>query len=363
MASLRKTSVTLKTIAKEANCSIAVASTVLNGSHGNTKVSEEMRNHLLGIAKRLEYHPNSASRNLKRGNSRTLGVYVQPKTWRDLSNSYEIAIFKGVEQAARKFGYDLLVLNLCSSNFPEICGRRIREKQIDGVVLIHCDSGSTWIDELLDISPNVVAIDYSEHHPRLCRVEFDNYAAVRLATMRLLELGHRRIGFVASCIENPENDAQIRKNAYLSLRQELGIDLDDSLVFDIERCPRRISLEEHYCQAEGVEAFHYFHSTPKPPTAIIAYNILAGVSFIFEAQRQGVRIPDELSVICTDNSVSTDFLSPAPAVVDHRLSEMGNAGIELLLELIEGRASIPCVRKIQPLLIPGETLKNCALNT
>ena len=93
--------VTLKTVAATAGCSIAVASTVLNGSRGNTKVSDAMRRRILELAAELGYHPNFASQSLKTRRSMTLGIYVQPKSWRSLSNDYEMAIFRGVEQAAR----------------------------------------------------------------------------------------------------------------------------------------------------------------------------------------------------------------------------------------------------------------------
>ena len=139
----KQSNVTLKTVALYANCSTAVASTVLNGSRGNTKVSEEMREHVLAVARELDYYPNYASRNLKSGRSQTLGIYVQTKEWRGLSFDYEMSIFKGIEHTARELGYDLLALNISSGNLPKICADRLREKRIDGVILIHCDPTRT----------------------------------------------------------------------------------------------------------------------------------------------------------------------------------------------------------------------------
>ena len=68
----RKNNVTLKTVAETAGCSIAVASTVLNGARGNTKFSASVRQRILDVAAELGYHPNFASRSLKTRRSMTL---------------------------------------------------------------------------------------------------------------------------------------------------------------------------------------------------------------------------------------------------------------------------------------------------
>ncbi len=358
MIAERQHSVTLKTVAQAAKCSTAVASTVLNGSRGNTKVSDETRRHVLEVARRLDYRVNHASRSLRTNRSFTLGVYVQPNEWRELSNQYEMAIFKGIERAARESGYDLLVLNISSRNLPEICAQRLRAKQIDGVLLLHCDPGAPWIDQLLAASSCVVAVDYTADHPQLNRVEFDNRAAIRMAAEELYRHGHRRIGFLGSSLAEPEFDARLRETAFRELVKELGLDPSPELIFNCHNTPRPVTKQEPYCRIEGVEALHYFAALPEPPTAILSYNTQAAVHLLREAENRGIAIPARFSVIGVDSSDLLDFARPRLTVVDHCLPKLGGAAVKLLVEAVEGTLGPqPAVRRFGPALIPGESIR------
>lgn len=348
----KKNNVTLKTIAESARCSTAVVSTVLNASRGNTKVGEKTREKILRVARELEYCPNYASRSLKANCSKTLGIYVQPKPWRQLANHYEMSIFRGIEQAARDFGYDILILNISAEGLPDICKERLKERRIDGVLLLHCDPEEPWIDALLDVSPNVMAFDVNRSHPRLNRVDFDNREALFLAVRTLMERGHRRIAFAGSCLEHPSNDAVSRESSFLEAVRTCG--LTDQYLFHRSNSPVDVQEEETYCQVEGREAIRYFHSLPEPPDSVIAYNALVGVSLAQEAARLGIAIPADLSVVTIDNPLFAEYLSPRLTAIDHPLSEMGYEGTRELIRLIRGEVSMtPVVRTLGPVLIEG----------
>lgn len=352
MQSTPKKNITLKTIATAANCSTAVVSTVLNGSRGNTKVSEQMRKQVLEVAKALDYRPNFASRSLKSNRSNTLGIYVQPKQWRQLSNSYEMMIFRGIEQAARECNYDLLVLNISSQNLPKICADRIREKRIDGVLLIHCDPDAEWIRQLLDVSSNVVQFDTVSYDERLNTINFDNQAAIHMAVDHLTSLGHTRIGYVSSCLPTPESDISLRETSFRELVQDHP-ELE-TIIFNRDNCPISLTLSDHFCQAEGREAIRYFRQLTNPPTAIITYNSLVGLSLFREAKQLGIAIPEQLSLISIEKY--PDFGDEQLSVIDHPLTEMGYAGTELLVQHLQSTTVLPPFQKVfQPTLLPGAT--------
>ncbi len=353
----KKKNITLKTIAEAAQCSTAVVSTVLNASRGNTKVSDRMREKILTVARTLDYTPNYASRSLKANCSRTLGIYVQPKPWRQLANSYEMSIFRGIEQAARDCGYDILVLNISAENLPDICKERLKERRIDGVLLLHCDPGEPWIDALLDISSNVMAFDINQDHPRLNRIDFDNRGAIFLAVETLFHRGHRRIAYAGSGLEHPTNDAVLREQYFLEAVHELG--LPDHLIFNASNCPVRLSETETYCQTEGREAIRYFHRLSERPDAIVTYNSLVGISLLQEAKELNISVPEELSILTVDNVQFPEFFRPMLTVVDHPLTEMGYEGVRELIRLIQGETKkSPVVRVFGPVLKEGFSVAN-----
>ena len=234
----KKNNVTLKTVAETAGCSIAVVSTVLNGARGNTKFSASVRQRILDVAAELGYHPNFASRSLKTRRSMTLGIYVQPKRWRSLSNDYEMAIFRGAEQAARDRRYNLLVLNISSRELPESCAEKIAEARIDGVILIHSDSNAEWIDRLLQVSTNIVAIDQPDAQTGRRRVVFDTRAALELAVKELVKAGHRRIGFAGGCLAELPRDSFLREEAFRACQRNGLCDSDPALTSTGKRACR-----------------------------------------------------------------------------------------------------------------------------
>ncbi|NMD86327.1 LacI family transcriptional regulator [Victivallis vadensis] len=350
--------ITLKMISEKAGCSISSVSTVLNNSRGNSVVGDKTRRHILAIANELGYRPNFASRSLKTHRSRTVGVYVQPQLWRSLGNNYERQIFKGIEEAAFERNYDILVLNLSSRALPQVCEARLGEGRIDGLLLLHADREAEWIDRLCDASDCVVAVDCCFDSNRLSRILFDNDAAIRLAVSHLAQLGHRRIGFAGVCTRDALEEAPDREAPFRAATAEFGLDRAPELIFNIDNCHPPIPPEGQRCQLEGIQALHYFRSLPEPPTAVVAYNSLAGLSLMREALATGLRVPQDLSIIGVDDHELIHFFQPMLTVIDHPLQEMGRAGAQLLIDLIEDRETSPAVRVFAPALLPGSSCRS-----
>ena len=158
---------------------------------------------------------------------------------------------------------------LRSRNLPDICAEKIAESRIDGVILIHTDSNAEWVDRLLRVSSNVVAIDQPADQLGLSRIVFDNRAAIELAVKTLTDLGHHRIGFIADCTTEG-CDSILREKAFVACGQQGLIDPDPYLIFNRTKCIPRLSIDERYCELEGERGFRYLMSLPEPPTAISA---------------------------------------------------------------------------------------------
>ena len=347
----KRANVTLKTVAETAGCSIAVASTVLNGSRGNTKVSDPMRRKILGLAAELGYHPNSASQMLKTRRSTTLGIYVQPKSWRSLSNDYEMAIFRGVEQAARDRNYNLLVLNISSRNLPDICAEKIAESRIDGVILIHSDANAEWVDRLLRVSSNVVAIDQPADQFGLSRIVFDNRAAVELAAAKLAELGHRRILQVDQQITIRGARQSLHHNLW-SIGQYMrshydGIEVnDESFLLDVPQ----FGLPHHAVR----DGLLHFKELWNYSLIICPLSIYWGVASAL-ADR-GVKVPEEMSILTVGDRLEAEFYRPRPTIFCESLRETAFKVFDLLRRCEQSEDLPPQTVKIPFELVDGETL-------
>ncbi|MAX23770.1 MAG: hypothetical protein CMJ19_04625 [Phycisphaeraceae bacterium] len=353
---------TLKDVAKLSNCSIAVVSTVVNNAKGNTLVSNEMRQRVNQAARELGYRAHFASRTLKEKCSRTLGVYFPPVPWAGAGYGYEGAMIRGVEKACREFNYDLLLVNMAGDNDAQSCMDKFAESRIDGLVLMNVDDQHDWLPRLLDISSNVVAVDYSGCVDQLHAMLFDNRAAVRQAIEHLAELGHRRIGFVSSCKARVHQDTFERKLAFIDTVKQMGLDDDDQLIFDTRFLGRVIEPEEECCMVEGQQAADHFLSMgDKRPTAILAYNDLSAVACMHRMMAQQVRVPNDICIMGIDDAELCQRVYPTLTSISHPLPEMGYAAASFLIkrsapELRKTSQGSQVVRQIfAPTLIPRQS--------
>lgn len=352
----RTKAVTLKMVAERADCSVSLVSAALNNARGTSVVSEKTRAHIRAIAADMGYRPNYWSRSLKTRRSRALGVYVQPKPWSGAAGAYEMAMLRGVEAAAADHAYDIVLLNMSSRHLPAICRERLAESRIDGVLLMHADHAAAWIDELAALDPRVVAVDCCAGNEALSRIAFDDYAAVVLAVEHLAAHGHRRIGFIGRCTERGTFDSPDRETPFRDAVRRLGLDDDPGLVVDRHTVPESIDHNGGYCQREGLVGVRALLTRPRPPTAVLVYNHLAGVYALRGAQRMGLRVPEELSVMCIDHSEVVEYFDPLLTRVDHPLTRMGRAGAEMLIELVERRDAGAQCRVFPPAILPGESV-------
>ncbi len=324
--------ITLKDVARVANCSTAVVSTVINKARGNTLVSHAMRRRVEKAASDLGYRPNFASRSLVRKRSSTFGIYIAPGPWSGPGFGYEGEILKGIEPAARAQGYDLLLINLTGNQTPDACLEKFAERRIDGLLLLHAEPDSPWIGELAGAGHSLVAIDYPHPQPGLSVISFDNNAVSVLAVRHLLELGHRRIGFLGSCRDPVNRDAAIRQASFIHEMRQRGLDVEPEWIFDVRRIDRPLRPDEAVCQLEGAMGAAHIRKLGKAgPTAWVAYGDLPAVTTVTQLQQSGLRVPDDLSIVGVDDSEWCGMISPALTSVRHPLREMGRRAVELLI--------------------------------
>lgn len=329
---------TLKDVAKLSDCSIAVVSTVVNNAKGNTLVSDEMRSRVSQAARDLGYRAHFASRTLKEKRSRTLGIYFPPLPWTGAGYGYEGAMIRGVEQACRELDYDLLLVNMNGGQDSQVCMDKFAESRIDGLVLMNINDAfdHQWVEKLLKLNNNVVAVDYCGRMDHLNAMQFDNATAVRVALEYLQSIGHRRIGFLGSCKERLHEDTVERQQAFGELTEELDLATDSRLIFDHTILGRTVAPDEDTCQIEAEAGAKYFASLGDDrPTAIMGYGDLVAIAMMHQFMAMGIQTPRDISIVGVDDTELCRRVYPTLTSVYHPLPEMGYEAAKYLI----GRSS------------------------
>lgn len=327
MAQLTK-KVTLKDIAQHIGCSKAVVSTVLNQSKGNTGASQQMRDKIQQVALDLGYRPNFSSQALAKQRTQTFGAYIPPQPWGSIGSNYESVIFRGIEKACQELDYDLLIFNRFGDLRQENCLEKLYQHRVDGLLLIHAQSGSDYLKDFIKTGVPIVGVDYSNPEPEIDAITFDNAGAIHQAMNHLVALGHTRIGYIGAPSKHIVPDHIIRRDNYIQALQRVGLPMNQEWIFD-ENHPQFIA-QQNDSTLHPTTQFYLNLPADKRPTAVIVFNDLTAVELIQDLTDQDIKIPNDLSVVSVDDSAICRMIRPRITSMQHPLEAMGYRATQLL---------------------------------
>lgn len=308
---------TMKDVAEKANVSTATVSRALMNPE---KVSQSTRSRVEQAAIEVGYLPQLAGRNAKRNESRTILVIVP-----DICDPFFSEIIRGIEVTAASHGYLVLIGDCAHQNQQEkTFVNLIVTKQIDGMLLL----GSRLpfdasIEEQRNLPPMVMANEFA---PELAlpTVHIDNLTAAFDAVNYLHELGHQRIGCIAGPEEMPL--CHYRLQGYVQALRRCGITVD----------PHYIARGD-FTFAAGGNALRQLMSLPQPPTAVFCHSDVMALGALSWAKRQGMKVPDDLSIIGFDNIALAEFCDPPLTTIAQPRYEIGREAMLLLLDQMQGQ--------------------------
>jgi LacI family transcriptional regulator len=319
--------VTIGDVARRAGVGRGTVSRVLNNK---PNVDPATRARVQAVIDELDFVPSAAARRLSLGRSLTVGVVVP-----FLTRPSVVERLRGIELSLVALGLDMITMNVESSERRDTVLRTIaRPERIDGLILM---SITPHEDELARIqSTGLPLILLDAHHRSVPRVVMDDVDGGRIAARHLLELGHRRFGFVGDVPRPGFGFASSRlrlQGVERALREE-GLAIRDD----------HLGLAEHSRQnarasAEGILA------GPNRPTAIIAASDTEAIGVLEAAASLGLEVPGDLSVIGYDDVEAADFVGLT--TIHQPLSESGERAVARLDALIEGRDEGP-LREVMP---------------
>ncbi|NLB68356.1 MAG: LacI family transcriptional regulator [Lentisphaerae bacterium] len=320
----------LKDIADKVGCSIAVVSYVVNNSAGNISCSPELREHILSVAEELEYTQHYASRALKKQRSYNIGIYIPEYTVFDAAFNREREIISGAESVCDKSSYELVVI-MDDNDSPDIkCNLKFNSHRIDGLIALHANNNSGWIERLAASDKNIVAVNYYGS-AGVDVVNFDQVEASRLAVLELAKFSHRRIG----CIGSPGNmsgeDSALRLEGFKKAFTEIGLHIDPSMIFMPDG-----NLDLH--QSAANIASRIMAMPPEQrPTAIIGFSETSLLLVLNELVLNGIRMPEDISMIGIDDSPLCQFFSPELSCVKQPFRKLGMFAAERAIKIAEER--------------------------
>ncbi len=307
---------TIADVARRAGVGVGTVSRVLND---RPNVDPGTRARVLAAIDELDYAPSSSARRLSLGRTQTIGVVVP-----FLTRPSVVERLRGIEGALVRHGLDMVVFNVETAERRDVVlEEHASRRRVDGLILVSIAPHETELDRLRRSRLPVILID--AHHRRLPRVVVDDVGGGGLAARHLIELGHTRMGFVGDIPVPGFGFASSRlrlRGAERALR-EVGLAIPAD----------RIRMGMHSRQ---VARFHaeWLLDQPQRPTAIFAASDTEALGVLEAAERAGLAVPRDLSVIGYDDIEAADY--SGLTTIHQPLEETGERGVELLIGMIEG---------------------------
>ncbi|MFH1487723.1 MAG: LacI family DNA-binding transcriptional regulator [Pseudomonadota bacterium] len=304
----------IKDVARKSGVSIATVSRVVNSSEH--RVSAETRERVLQAIKELDYRPNALAQGLIMKRSMTVGIIIP-----DISNPYYAEIVRGIQDVADRTGYAVMLQNTDRKKERIIkCIQLLREKRADGIIfsggILH---GFETLSTLRELSQRVVVI--GRHEVDFPAVRVDNILGAAQAVQHLIDLGHRKIGFISGSRMSTTSVDRLR--GYRNSLAQFGVPYESARVRQGNLTP-----ESGYLAAKTLL------DQKERVTAIFAANDLMAYGVINAAKEQGLRVPEDLSVIGFDNIPLSGYFDPPLTTVEIPMYDLGVAAMEMLADLI-----------------------------
>ena len=320
--------ISIAEVAKTAGVSTTTVSRVINAV---STVSEDNRKKVHEAIKKLKYRPNPSAQRLASGRANTIGLII-PRFEGIFHSYYALQVIKGIGIGTERIRCDLLLHITDGKSF-------VNPSAVDGVIFIDVDGCEELLDRTIDEGIHAVVINhYIEELPVSC-VAIDNRTAAEGVVDYLVRLGHKEIATITG-----------------DLKTQAGLDRFDGFVKAMKA--RQLPLRDDYIRfgdfsiSSARSAAEALLTMPDRPTAVFAASDEMALELINVALAKGIRVPEELSVVGFDDNPIAAHGRVALTTVRQPLWEMGQKGLEILLQRMRSKTQNPT-----KLLLPTELIE------
>jgi LacI family transcriptional regulator len=307
--------VTITAIAREAGVSVPTVSRVVNG---RSDVAPETRARVEELLRQYGYRRRTSAPGER--------AALLDLVFNDLDSPWAVEIIRGVEEVAHAAGVGTVISAIHDrAGAARQWMTNLRARASDGVILVTSVLEPVLHKELHRLGVPIVVVDPAGA-PALNAptIGATNWAGGLAATEHLLELGHRRIGFIAGpprllC-------SRARLDGYRAALESAGMPVDEAL-----------TVPGDFYHESGFTGCDKLMRLPDPPTAVFAASDQMAMGAIEALRRRGLRVPQEVSVVGFDDLPEMRWSAPPLTTVRQPLAEMGKVAARTVLRQARGK--------------------------
>jgi len=309
--------VSIKDIAKAAGVS---PSTVSRALSDHPRISTETKVRIHGLAEEMGYIPSLLARSLVTRDTATIGVVIT-----SVSDPFLAHLVTSIEEVAQEQGYSVLMSSsyLDPDRELEVVGA-FHGRRTRGIIVIGSQIDTGYV-QMHDRFPLPVVLTNCRAYPY--SVSTDNLAGARQAVEHLVQLGHRKIAYIANRHSRRSNSDRLQ--SYQQVLAANGIPVDEDLIIEGDGTLRG-----------GSVAAQILLSRSQPPTAVFCFNDMTAIGVFSSLQQARIRVPEEMSVVGFDDVEFATHCHPRLTTIRQPTNLMGQRLIHMLLALIQDQEGV-----------------------
>jgi DNA-binding LacI/PurR family transcriptional regulator len=311
-------SVTMAEIARLCGTTKMTVSRVFAGRPG---VSEALREKVLKQATRLKYEVNQQASSFSSNRVNFIGLVTPFEGL--LGSRYFQRVVEGLNRGLGNHPHDLVLFDMLSPNFEsgDKLERVWRQRKVDGFVILAPHTTDQFIRPLAESGVPLVVVGEVDPGHGVASITADDEQGVRMAIEHLAGYGHKLIAYVGG----PEmlSSAQRRLASYRETMENVGLEVKESMV-----------MPGNYTMRSGREAGAKLFRAKRRPTAVFAANDDMALGVMQAAMAEGLRVPEDVSVVGFDDLAEAAEYWPALTTVHQPIRRIGLVASNLLLAQI-----------------------------
>jgi DNA-binding LacI/PurR family transcriptional regulator len=232
-------------------------------------------------------------------------------------------------------GYNLFICISEHSAKEDIAAfESLVDHNVDGIIVATRSNheGDERLSEIADSGVPIVVVGRDFKHDSVDAISADNFNGGFEATQHLIDLGHKRIGFIGAAFENRSRLKRLQ--GYLAALTKHGISIDERLITGRKGSPN--DIPGYSTEAIGYEGMKRLLSLPKRPTAVFARNDFTAVGAISAVKEAGLSIPRDIAIVGFDDTPLALHTNPSLTTVRQPMKLQGQMAAEMLLSRISG---------------------------
>ncbi len=329
----------LKDIAERLNVSVSTVSRALREDTSRL-VSPELRAQIHELARQAKYVPHPAAQLMRKPKTNLITVLLPLETDVFLS-SYYGAVLAGVMASSGEWDTETRI-SLLDPKRGDIL-EQMRQAAIGagGLLYMAMPLSIRQVVKLEDFTRPLVVmggslpphVDLLDIH--LNTVSVDNQSGAREVTLSLLKAGHRQLALINGPPE--ARDAWERESGFIGALKEFGLSYDP-----------QSSIQGAFHYETGTGGWEQLKHKPIRPTAIVCGNDEISFGLMEALRKDGLRCPEDVSVVGFDDSVWAGRVTPALTTVRQPISQLGHLAVELLATRLQDPGDVPVEHRVFP---------------